>query len=261
MLLRIDINSPVDEKTLRLEDGSKIKSAVPTIKELMDRGAKVVILAHQGRPGDYDFISLNEHASYLSKYTGKRIRYVDDIAGPYAMKAIDGLTEGECVIMRNVRDSSEEQVKKTPEEHAQSALVRSLAPKFDIYVNDAFASSHRSHASLVGFTKVLPSAAGRLLEKEIATLSQVFRSPRRPSTYIFGGTKFADALVSIERLAESEHVDNILVAGIPGYAFQWILGMNDRLEDRGASEEGHDRGGHGHGKEAPRAARAEDPSP
>lgn len=234
VLLRIDINSPVDEKTLRLEDGSKIKSAVPTIKELMDRGAKVVILAHQGRPGDYDFISLNEHASYLSKYTGKRIRYVDDIAGPYAMKAIDGLTEGECVIMRNVRDSSEEQVKKTPEEHAQSALVRSLAPKFDIYVNDAFASSHRSHASLVGFTEVLPSAAGRLLEKEIATLSQVFRSPRRPSTYIFGGTKFADALVSIERLAESEHVDNILVAGIPGYAFQWILGMNigSKTEER-----------------------------
>lgn len=233
VLLRVDINSPVDEKTLRLEDGSKIRSSVPTIRELMDRGAKVVVLAHQGRPGDYDFIPLNEHATYLSRFTGKKVRYVDDIFGPHAMKAIENLSEGECILLKNVRFYSEEQAKKSPEEHAKSDLVRTLAPKFDLFVNDAFASSHRSHASLVGFTSVLPSAAGRLLEKEIKTLSSVFNDPKRPSTYIFGGKKFADALPIIETLASKETVDNIIVTGLPGYAYLKVLGhhVGSRTEE------------------------------
>jgi len=242
VLLRVDINSPVDERTLKLEDGSKIKSSVPTIKELLDRGAKVVILAHQGRPGDYDFISLNEHASYLSRFSGRKVRYVDDIFGSRALKAIDGLGEGECLIMKNVRELPDEQLKKTPQEHSNSALVKTLAPKFDLYVNDAFASSHRAHASLVGFSPVMPSAAGRLLEKEVRTLSQVFRNPERPSTYIFGGTKFVDALTPIERLLTGEKVDNILVAGLAGYAFLWALGrpIGSRTEEfakKGVTEE------------------------
>jgi phosphoglycerate kinase len=224
VLLRVDINSPVDEKTLRLEDGSKIRGSVPTIRELMDRGAKVVVLAHQGRPGDYDFIPLNEHATYLSQYTGKKVRYVDDIIGSRAQRAIDGLAEGECILMKNVRNLPDEQAKKAPEEHAKSELVRQLAPKFDLFINDAFGSSHRAHASLVGFSTVMPSAAGRLLEREISTLSQVFQSPKRPSTYIFGGTKFSDALQAIEKLAETDQVDHILVAGLAGYAYIWALG-------------------------------------
>ncbi len=224
VLLRIDVNSPVDEKTLRLVDGSKIISSVPGFKELLDRGAMVTVLAHQGRPGDYDFIPLNEHAQYLSKYTGKKVRYVNDLVGKHAMRAIDALAEGEAALLKNVREFPEEQLKKSPEEHAQSALVRALAPKFDLFVNDAFGSSHRSHASLVGFTTVLPSAAGRLMEKEVRTLTHVFMSPRRPSTFIFGGTKFADALQVIQTLAERKSVDNILVAGLAGYAFLWATG-------------------------------------
>jgi len=234
VLLRVDINSPVDEKTLRLEDGSKIRGSVPTIRELMDRGAKVVVLAHQGRPGDYDFIPLNEHATYLSQYTGKKVRYVDDLTGSRALKAIDGLAEGECILMKNVRNLPDEQAKKAPEEHAQSELVRRLAPKFDLFINDAFGSSHRAHASLVGFSAVMPSAAGRLLEREISTLSRVFQSPKRPSTYIFGGTKFSDALQAIEKLAETDQVDHILVAGLAGYAYLWTLGkrIGSKTEER-----------------------------
>lgn len=234
VLLRVDINSPVDEKTSKLEDGSKIKSSVPTLRELLDRGAKVVILAHQGRPGDYDFISLNEHASYLSRFAGKKVRYVDDIIGSRALKAIDGLGEGECIIMKNVRELPDEQLKKTPEEHSHSALVKTLAPKFDLFVNDAFASSHRAHASLVGFTPVMPSAAGRLLEKEVRTLSQVFRNPERPATYIFGGTKFADTITPIEKLLSGGRADKVLVGGLAGYAFLWALGrpIGSRTEER-----------------------------
>ena len=226
VLLRVDINSPVDEKTLALEDGSKIQSSVPTIREIMDRGGRLVILAHQGRPGDYDFIPLNEHANYLGRFLGRKVRYVDDIFGGHALKAIDDLAEGECVLMNNVRYYSKEQASRSPDEHAESELVKTLAPRFDLFVNDAFASSHRSHASLVGFTAVMPSAAGRLLEKEIATLSEVFQKPNRPSTYIFGGKKLSDALQAIGKLAEKDSVDYILVVGLSGYGFLWCLGNN-----------------------------------
>jgi len=224
ILLRIDINSPVDEKTLRLVDGSKIRSSITTLRELLDRGARVAILAHQGRPGDYDYIPLNEHAAFLTQYLGRKVRYVDDLLGSHALRAIDGLNDGNSILLKNVRFFPEEQVKKTPEEHSESSLVKILAPKFDLYVNDAFASSHRSHASLVGFTVVLPSAAGRLMEREVATLTQVFQKPNRPSTFIFGGTKFVDALPVLEKLAAREAVDIIIVAGLAGYAFLWLLG-------------------------------------
>lgn len=224
VLLRVDINSPVDERTLALEDGSKILSSVPTIREIVDRGGKVVVLAHQGRPGDYDFIPLNEHATYLSRYLGRKVRYIDDIFGGHALKVIDSLAEGECVLMKNVRYFGEEQASKSPDEHARSDLVKTLAPKFDLFINDAFASSHRSHASLVGFTAVMPSAAGRLLEKEITTLSEVFQAPKRPSTYIFGGKKLSDALAAVDKLVKADSVDHILIAGLAGYGFLWSLG-------------------------------------
>jgi phosphoglycerate kinase len=224
VLLRIDVNSPVDEKTLRLENGSKIASAVPTVRELIDRGARLTILAHQGRPGDYDFITLNEHAEWLSKYSGKKVRYINDIFGPHAEGAIDSLGDGECILLQNVRNYSGEQLRLTPDEHAESPMVKALAPKFDLFVNDAFASAHRSHASLVGFSAVLPSAAGRLMEREVRALSGVLQTPARPSTFIFGGAKFVDALPIIRRLAEHDRVDSVLVTGLAGYAIQWILG-------------------------------------
>lgn len=226
VLLRVDINSPVNESTLRVENSSKIASAVPTVRELLDRGSRLAILAHQGRPGDYDFITLNEHADWLSKFSGKKVRYVNDIFGPHAESAIDSLGEGECILLQNVRNYSGEQLKLSPEEHAQSPMVKTLSPKFDLYVNDAFASAHRSHASLVGFTAALPSAAGRLMEKEVRALSGVLQSPSRPSTFIFGGTKFVDALPVMRRLAESNHVDHVLITGLAGYACQWILGKS-----------------------------------
>ncbi len=242
VLLRIDINSPVDEKTLRLVDGSKIRQSIATVRELMDREAKTAVMAHQGRPGDYDYIPLNEHAAFMTQYLGRRVKYVDDLLGPQAINAIGGLAEGDCILLKNVRSFAGEQDKKTSEEHASSELVKSLAPLFDLFVNDAFGSSHRSHASLVGFTDVLPSAAGRLMEREVKTLTKVFQNPSRPSTFIFGGTKFGDALAVIEKLAERENVDNILVAGLAGYAFLWAKGAHigsgtERLVKKDAPEE------------------------
>lgn len=246
VLLRLDINSPVDEKTLRLVDGSKIRQSIATVRELIDRGARVAILAHQGRPGDYDYIPLNEHAAFLSQYLGKRVRYVDDLFGGQALKAIGNLNEGEAILLKNVRFFPEEQTKKSPEEHAGTELVKTLSPRFDLFVNDAFASSHRSHASLVGFTAVMPSAAGRLMEREVTTLTTVFQQPKRPSTFIFGGTKFVDALPVLEKLADKDAVDNIIVAGLAGYAFLWLLGTSigsktERLASRDVTDSIRDR--------------------
>ena len=242
VLLRADINSPVNEDTLRIEDGAKIASAAPTVREIIDRGGRVAILAHQGRPGDYDFITLNEHADYLSSYTGKRIRYVNDIFGDRAIDSIKALGEGQCILLQNVRDCPTEQLKLSPEEHATSDMVSRLSPCFDLFVNDAFASSHRSHASLVGFTNDLPSAAGRLMEKEIRAITNLVSNPARPSTFVFGGTKFADALPVIERLAKTNQIDNVLIAGLAGFAYQMILGKGigsrtEELAQRGITED------------------------
>lgn len=242
VLLRVDINSPVNEETLRIEDGSKIASAIPTVKELLDRSARLVILAHQGRPGDYDFITLNEHADYLTEFTGRKVKYVNDIFGSRALKAIESLGEGECILLQNVRNYSSEQLKLSPDEHAQSEMVKALAPEFDLFVNDAFASSHRSHASLVGFSSVLPSAGGRLMEREVRALSGLLENPKRPATFIFGGTKFVDALPVVRKLIESGSADNILLAGLVGYSCRMILGDRvgsgtERLATRGITEE------------------------
>ncbi|UCE45210.1 MAG: phosphoglycerate kinase [Methanobacteriota archaeon] len=238
VLLRIDINSPIGEENLRIEDGSKIASAAPTVRELLDRGGRLVILAHQGRPGDYDFITLNEHADYLSSCTNSKIRYINDIYGDRAVRAIQALGDGEGILLQNIRNCPTEQLKLSPEEHAESEMITTLSPLFSLFVNDAFASSHRSHASLVGFTYTLPSAAGRLMEREFRALSELIQNPARPSTFIFGGTKFADALPVIERLAETDHVDNILISGLAGFAFQMILGNGVGKGTEGMAQKG-----------------------
>ncbi|UCE91634.1 MAG: phosphoglycerate kinase [Methanobacteriota archaeon] len=242
VVLRADINSPVSEDTLRIEDGSKIASAVPTVRELIDRNACLVVMAHQGRPGDHDFITLNEHADYLTEFLGRRVRYVNDIHGSRALKAIRSLSEGECVLLQNVRNYSSEQLKLSPEEHAQSEMVRKLTPELDLFVNDAFASSHRSHASLVGFTWTLPSAAGRLMEREMKALTELLRDPARPSTFIFGGAKFVDTLPVLKRLVASGSADHIILAGLVGCAFRMVQGDRvgagtERLASRGVTEE------------------------
>lgn len=242
VLLRVDINSPVSEETLRIEDGSKIASAVPTIRELIDRNARLAVMAHQGRPGDYDFITLNEHADYLSEFLGRKVRYVNDIHGSRALKAIGSLSEGECILLQNVRNYSSEQLKLPPEEHAQTEMVQALTSEFDLFVNDAFASSHRSHASLVGFSWTLPSAAGRLMEREVKALTGLLSSPERPATFIFGGAKFVDSLPVLKRLIASGSADNIILAGLVGYAFRMIQGEHvgsgtERLASRGVTDE------------------------
>jgi phosphoglycerate kinase (EC 2.7.2.3) len=214
VIVRVDINSPVDKKTKILLDYSRIQAHSVTIKELIDKEAGVVIISHQGRPGDDDFISLEEHAKVMSKYVGQEIEFIDDVIGPYSRERIRNLKPGEAIMLQNLRLISEETVEGPIEYQKDTFIVKTLAPLVDVYVNDAFATAHRSQPSLVGFPLVLPSAAGRVMEKEISALSKIFNEPDRPKVFVLGGGKVPDSLKIIENLVKKKVADKILTGGL-----------------------------------------------
>ncbi len=238
VLLRVDFNMPLDKNTLNILDTTRIERALPTIKELIKKNAKTVIIAHQGRQGSWDFINLEKHAKALSGLLNKHVEFVDDIFGEKAKKAIKNLQKGEVLLLENVRKFDGETEKKSSEEHAQSALVQNLYPLADIFVNDAFAAAHRPQCSLIGFTTVLPSCAGRLMEKELTTLEEIIEKPEKPSVFLFGGAKFSDVIVTIERLLDNKTADKILLTGLPANAFLKSEGINlgDKNEEILAKE-------------------------
>lgn len=219
VLLRVDFNLPLDKKTFEILDTTRIKLVLPTIQELIEKNAKIVILAHQGRKGSWDFISMKKHAKALQKLLGKEVKFVDDIYGEKATNAIKNLKNKEILFLDNVRKFLEETGKKSAEEHSQSELVQSLYPLVDFFVNDAFAAAHRAQCSLIGFTNILPSCAGRLMEKELATLEKVVKNPKKPCIFLFGGAKFSDVIVTIERVLANKTADKVLLTGLPANAF------------------------------------------
>jgi len=174
VIIRVDINTYYDASSKKLSDSPRIKAHAKTIKELQEKKAKVVVLAHQGRKGDDDFISLEKHAELLNKYLEKPIEFVDDIVGEKAKKKIRELKEGEGILLDNVRFLEDETKEKSIEEHANSTIVKELAPLANYFVLDGFSVAHRSHASVVGFSTVLPSIAGRVMERELKANKQSF---------------------------------------------------------------------------------------
>ncbi len=226
VLLRVDINCPMDKKTLKIINDSRIRAVVPTIRELLGKKAKLVILAHQSRKGKWDFTDLSQHAALLSKNLNTPVKYVDDVLGDDAKKAIDELGEGEILLLGNVRQLDSESKNLPMEEHAKGELVTALAPMFDLYVCDAFGAAHRSQCSLVGFEDVLPSASGRLMAKEMYALETIFNNPRRPSVFILGGAKFGDVPLMIDRVLGSNTADTVIVVGLAGNAFLMARGVD-----------------------------------
>ncbi|WP_187152783.1 phosphoglycerate kinase [Acidianus manzaensis] len=226
LLVRIDINSPVDPKTGELLDDSRIKAYIPTIKELLEKGNSIVLISHQGRPGDSDFISLNEHANLLNKYLGFNVEFVEDVMGPYAREKIKNMNKGEIILLDNVRFVSEELIEAPPSQHAKSYLVRRLYPLFEGYVNDAFAASHRSQASLVGFPMLLKSSVGRVMEREVSALAKVFNPEDFPKVFVLGGGKVLDSLRIIENLVKRRLADRILTGGLIAELFALAKGLD-----------------------------------
>jgi phosphoglycerate kinase len=216
ILLRVDMNCSVDPETREITDDSRIVAVLPTLKELSS--AKTVLMAHQGRPGSDDFISLEQHAKILKKY-GINASFVDDIFGEKAKKAIQNVQVGEVLVLENVRYFDGELKTGSALEVAQEAIVQELYPLFDLFVNDAFGAAHRSQASIVGFTAVLPSVAGRLVEKEIRTLTDATATDRHPWTLVLGGSKVEDKVKTLEKLLAVGRMDNALLGGLVGTLF------------------------------------------
>lgn len=221
VLLRVDINQPVDKTTNTLKSTARIEACVPTVRELSDGGAKVVLLAHQGSDIEYkNFYTTQPHSLVLSKLLGKPIGFIDDVCGPAARDRIKNLKDGEILLLDNVRFCSEEQtlfelkLLLTHEEQAQTEVVKKLAPLADLYVCDAFAAAHRDQPSLCGFQQVLPSAMGRLFEKEYVVISELMENPKRPCTFVLGGAKIADAFMMMETVLGKGIADNVLTGGL-----------------------------------------------
>jgi len=227
VLVRVDFNSPVDPQTKKILEDVRIRvHGETTIRELAQNGAKVVVLAHQGRPGDPDFIPLKQHAGILGRILSKPVKYVDDLFGEKAKKAIKDLKSGEILVLENVRTFPDEQKKGTPEEHAKTEFVKSLAPLADVFVNDAFAAAHRAHVSIVGFTAVLPSAAGRIMERELNALGKALESPKKPCIYILGGAKADDAQRISKYVLDNGIADDVLTGGVAGHLFLAAKGVD-----------------------------------
>ncbi len=219
VFLRVDFNMPLDKKTLEILDTTRMKRVLPTIKELVSKQAKTVIIAHQGRKDSWDFTSLKQHAEVFEKLLGSPVSFVEDIYGDQAKQAIKKLQPGEVLFLDNVRKLEYETSKKSAQVHAQTPFIQTLSPLGDVFVNDAFAAAHRSQCSLIGFTPLLPSCAGRLMEEEVTTLSRVMKNPEKPCVFLFGGAKYSDIIVTIERVLQNNTADQILLTGLPANAF------------------------------------------
>tara|TARA_B100000963_G_scaffold230418_1_gene201008 strand:+ start:184 stop:1446 length:1263 start_codon:yes stop_codon:yes gene_type:complete len=193
VLLRVDINSPLDPATKAFLDDTRIRAILPTLQKLVR--AKVIILAHQSRPGKDDFTSTLGHARELGRLLGRQVRWVEDIHGPKAMNAIEALEPGQLLMLNNVRmDEEELTVTGSLLAMGETRLVQRLASVADLFVNDAFACAHRSTPSIVGFTGLLPCVAGELMGNEIHKLDHALETPVRPCLAVLGGVKVDDSV-------------------------------------------------------------------
>ena len=220
VLLRVDINSPVDESK-KIKDETRIRRSLKTIEELNRKNARLVILAHQADPLEYqNFTVLREHGKLLSAALGTKVEYIEDVAGPFAVDKIRGMQPGEILLLDNVRIHTEEtilfekEVKLPPEEQAKTIIVQRMAPLEDYYVCDDFAAVNLSQPTLVGFPEVLPAAAGRLFEEEFRILTKVKQNPERPCIFILGGAKILDAFKMMRSVLDDRSADKILTTGL-----------------------------------------------
>lgn len=221
VLARFDMNSPLDPKTREPIDITRIEESVPTIKELIEKGARIIILVHQGSDIEYqNFASVEPHSKMLSKLLNKTVNYIDDICGPAAREKINSMESGEILMLENVRFMAEEmtlfetKLNLTPEEQSKTRIVQKLSPLANFYLNDAFAAAHRSQPTLVGMEEVLPSIMGRLMEKEIFSLDRLLRKPKKPCIFILGGAKIQDAFLMFNTIFDNNVADFVLATGL-----------------------------------------------
>ena len=202
VLVRVDLNVPMEEG--RVTDTTRIDRILPTIREIADKGGKVILLAHFGRPKGVDpKESLKPVAAELAKRLGRSVGFADDCIGDAAKRAVDAMKNGDIVCLENTRFHKAEE-KNEPD------FVKALAANGDLYVNDAFSAAHRAHASTEGLAKVLPAYAGRTMQAEIEALAKALEQPERPVLAVVGGAKVSTKLELLGNLVKRV---NILVIG------------------------------------------------
>jgi len=218
VLVRVDFNVPVDQ-TGAITDDSRIRASLPTIKYLLDRKASVILMSHFGRPKGkvVNEMRLAPVGKRLAEILGKPVKIVDDCIGPSVESAAKSLKPGEILLLENLRFHAEE-------EAGDANFAKALASLGEVYVNDAFGTSHRPHASISGIANYLPAVAGFLLEKEINTLGNLIENPAHPFTSIFGGAKVSDKVAVLNNIMKK--VDCLLIGGGMAATFLKAKGVN-----------------------------------
>ena len=212
VLVRCDFNVPLDKETGKITDNRRIRAAIPTIKYLLEHNAKVILCSHLGRPkGEFNTkYSLKPVAEELSKLLGQEVKLSKDVIGEDTEKLTQSIKEGEVVLLENVRFHKEE-------EENNLEFAKRLASFAEIYVNDAFGTAHRAHASTAGVANYLPAVSGFLIEKELKFLGASLENPKRPFVAILGGAKVSDKIGVIENLLDK--VNTLLIGGGMAYTF------------------------------------------
>lgn len=217
VIVRVDFNVPIENG--EITDDTRIRRALPTIKKLIDDGAKVILMSHLGRPsgeGFEDKYSLSRVAERLGNLLGQPVIFANDICGDKAIEAIGSAQDGDVVLLENLRFDARE--KKNDEKFASD-----LASLADVYVNDAFGTAHRAHASTCGIASYLPSYAGYLMEREVNTITGILNNPNRPFVAILGGSKVSDKIKVIDNLIDK--ADTIIIGGAMCFTFLKAQGM------------------------------------
>lgn len=231
VLLRVDFNVPLDKESGAITNDERIRAALPTIRYLLDKDARLIIMSHLGRPKGQvvDSLRLDPVAARLSELLGQPVAKVDDCIGPVAEAAVAALQPGEALLLENVRFHPEE-------EKNNHEFIKQLAALGDIFVNDAFGTAHRAHASTEGIGHFLPAVAGFLMKKEISALARAGKRPVRPYVAIIGGAKISDKILVIEELMKI--ADKLIIGGgmantflaAQGYDMQASLVEADKIE-------------------------------
>ncbi len=210
VLLRTDLNLPIEEK--KPQKTERFYKYLETIQKFSDANSKTLIISHQGRPARKDFLKLKKHRDYIEEETGIKTHYVSSFFGKEIEETFQEMKEGELALLENIRFLSEELKSQSPEMHSKDHFVKEIAQNADIFVNDAFSVAHRSHGSMVGFTRQLPSYSGPVMRKEVESCDKV-KKEFSNGTLVLGGEKPKDIIGMLENMIED--VEKVLLGGIP----------------------------------------------